>query len=135
MTLTITIARFALIAAVAGAAWASPIRDPAMGLDDGSLSSPISGASFTPINGGGVFDFFNDTGHVITLLTFQTTVLPGLSTDQLAAFVCNDASTGGHANPFFLSCSVTYQSSTGVMEVSFFGTDSQHPGILPVDPN
>ena len=129
-----TIARIAIVAALVSAAWGSTINDPAMGLDDGSLSSPITGASFAPINGGGVFDFFNDTGQIITLLTFETTVLPGLTPGQLALFVCNDANTPGHPNPFFLNCSITYTSSTGVMDISFFGTDAQHPGILPVDP-
>ena len=133
MTLTYIIARFAILTAVVSAAWGSPIGDPAMGLDDGSLSSPISGASFTPVNGGGVFDFFNDTRITITLLTFETTVLPGLNAGQLAEFICNDANTPGHPNPFFLSCSITYTSSTGRMDVSFFGTDAQHPGILPED--
>src|SRR5262249_42347383 len=127
------IARFAVVAALASASWASTVTDPAMGLDDGSLSSPITGASFTPVNGGGVFDFFNDTGQIITLLTFETTVLPGLTPGQLALFVCNDANTPGHPNPFFLNCSIAYNGLNGLMDISFFGTDSQHPGILPVD--
>ncbi len=134
MLSTSTIARFAVFASLASVAWGSPVGDPAMGLDDGSLSSPISNATFTPINGGGVFDFFNDTGAVITLLTFQTTVLPGLSAAQLGLFVCNDATTSGHPNPFFLSCSITYNGSDGLMDISFFGTDALHPGILPADP-
>ena len=133
MTLKSTIARFAVLAAIVSAAWGNTINDPAMGLDDGSLSSPITGATFSPINGGGVFDFFNDTGHLITTITFQTTVLPGLSAAQLAAFICNDATTPGHPNPFFLNCSIGYESTTGVMDISFFGTDTQHPGILPLD--
>src|SRR5215467_6063909 len=123
MMLASAVARFAVLAALASAAWGSTIRDPAMGLDDGSLSSPISGATFTPVNGGGVFDFFNDTGQLITLLTFETAVLPGLTPGQGAAFVCNDAATPDHPNPFFLSCSITYNPSSGLMDISFFGTD------------
>jgi len=135
MTLTPTIVRFAVLAAFVSAASASPVGDPAMGLDDGSLSSPISEAFFTPMNGGGVFDFFNDTARTITLLTFDTTVLPGLSADQLAEFVCNDANTPGHPNKFFVNCAITYTSSNGFLEVSFSGTDARHPGILPADSN
>ena len=123
-----------MLATLAVAAWAGPITDPAMGLDDGSLSSPITGATFSPINGGGVFEFFNDTGRQITLLAFETTVLPGLTSDQLATFVCNDAVTRARSNPFFLNCSIAYQSVTGVLDVSFFGTNSGHPGIPPADP-
>jgi hypothetical protein len=106
-----------------------------MGLDDGSLSSGISGASFSPINGGGVFGFFNDTGRIITLLTFDTTILPGLSPGQIAEFVCNNAGTEIDPNPFFLNCSIRYNSSNGLMDILFSGTDAQHQGILPVNSN
>jgi len=125
----------ALASLAAAVAWAGPITDPAMGLDDGSLSSPITGATFSPINGGGVFDFFNDTGELIALLTFDTTVLPGLLPEQIAAFVCNDANTPGHPNPFFVNCSISYHFDTGLIDISFFGLDTNHLGIPPGDPN
>ncbi len=123
-----------LIAVLSAAASASPIKDPQMGLDSGSLSDPITlDTMFSPNgNGGGAFGYFNATGFFIRGLVFGTTILPGLTTDQLAGvFSCNDQSTPGHPNPFFMNCFVNYTPSTGQLKIAFFGT---FPEEVPGDP-
>ena len=100
-------------------AWGGTITDPAMGLDSDSFSSPISSAGpFIPINGGGVFGFYNDTGAIISQLNIRTTILTGLSQSIIdAAFTCEQPTS------FFLNCSIAYQPATGVLTVSFFGVN------------
>ena len=94
-----------------------------MGVDEDLNSLPVSGGFIIfPINGGGVFSYFNDTGFLITSLTFHATMFPGLDVDDvLAAVVCN--ATPENPNPFFLHCSVAYEPSTGELTIPFFGVN------------
>jgi hypothetical protein len=119
-------------------AWGGTITDPAMGLDSDSFSSPISSAGpFIPINGGGIFGYFNDTGHIITELIIHTTILPGLSQNIIdAAFACQEPTA------FFLHCSIGYQPLDGLLTISFFGVNppdgdniNEQEGIPPIPPN
>ncbi len=118
------------MAAIASVAGASIIKDPdpEMGLDSGSLSDPISTSTiFRPTNGGGVFGFFNSSDSLITALIFRTTILPGLTQQQIAGvFNCNDANTEALPNPFFLDCSVSY-TQDGTLRIDFFGVNPPTP--------
>ena len=98
---------------------AGTITDPTMGVDAGSFSDPLnSNTIITPINGGGVFGYYNATSSIITSLVFQTTITTGLTDDQIAAaFSCQQS------NPFFLGCSVGYTKATGVLEITFSGVN------------
>src|SRR6186997_106407 len=119
-----------LLAAISTAAWAGVIKDPAMGVDVDSNSDPLSGGiNFTPVNGGGVFSYFNDTGHLITELLFETFAAPNLPQQEVIdAFVCN---ASNNQNPFFLDCSVDYQPSDGKLTIDFFGINPpDNDGIL-----
>ncbi len=114
-----------------------------MGLDSGSLSDPISTSTiFVPNeNGGGAFGFFNGTGLFINRIVFGTTILPGLTADELAGvFACNDQNTPVNPNPFFLNCSINYTGSSGDLQIAFFGTGPRNhsageaSGIPPLLP-
>jgi len=110
-----------ILSALSSGAMAGTITDPAMSMDAGSFSTALSQfTSFTPINGGGVLDLFNDTGEVITSIEFQTTLNAGLSPRTVeAAFSCNDATNPTLNNPFFLDCSVSYDLNSGQLSVLF----------------
>jgi hypothetical protein len=102
----------------------SIIRDPAMDVVEDVLSDPVSGGiHFTATdNGGGIFGFFNDTGQLITALTFITTAAPNLPQETIdVAFVCG--SGGRVPNPFFLNCSIDYDPEDGRLTISFFGVN------------
>ncbi len=117
------------------AVWASPIQDPSMGIATDSLSDPISlDTVFNPNNnGGGAFPFFNGTGFFIRKLVFGTFILPDLTGNELAGvFSCNDQSTPGHANPYFMHCFINYTPSSGELKIAFFGV---LPEEVPPDPN
>jgi hypothetical protein len=53
-----------------------PASDPEIAIDAAGFSSPISLGSICPISadGGGICDFFNDTGSTINLLEFEDSV-------------------------------------------------------------
>jgi hypothetical protein len=106
---------------VCGTAWAGIIPgppDPDIAMDAGSFSSAIGvGVQFAPINGGGIFGFFNGLGGVITSLTLQTNALPGLNADQVATFQCRQPTS------FFHNCTISYTGATGLLSVNFSGTD------------
>jgi hypothetical protein len=135
-----------LATVVAATAAARPIRDPQMGLDSGSLSDPISTSTvFVPdSNGGGAFGFYNNTGSFITELVFGTTILPGLTSQQLSGvFSCNDQNTPVHPNPFFLNCAIFYTPASGQLKIAFYGVRAndndpndaeinEHEGIPPI---
>jgi len=121
------------------------IGDPQMGIDADGLSDPLTGnTTFSPVNGGGIFRFYNGTGQLIVGLIFDTTIRTGLSQDTIArAFNCNSAGTSALPNPFFLDCSVGYASQDGLLTISFFGVNpldqpltnslvDLHEGIPPV---
>jgi hypothetical protein len=113
-------------------AWAGIIQDPAAQIDAGSGSNPLSTlGAFSPcgdLNMGqctGLISLYNDTGGLITSVTLNVEIDPGLSIGTINAnFNCNTASLG---NPFFLNCTITYTSapgsSYGLLTISFLGVN------------
>jgi hypothetical protein len=112
--------------------------DPEIAIDADSRSSPISlGSTCTPTaDGGGLCDFFNDTGSTITLLEFEDSVnVPGLpagsgvgqylpSPDPNPTFTCDPTTV-------FATCVILYQTppvtTTDEVTILFSGG----PGIAP----
>src|SRR4051812_47147141 len=90
-------------------------------LEDDFSNAILVGTTFFPNGtGGGVFGFFNQTGHTITELTLQTVLAPNISPADIALnFVCNSSP----ANPFFLNCGIDYVGATGVLTIAFWGTN------------
>jgi MYXO-CTERM domain-containing protein len=115
---------------VCAAAKAGIIKDPSMGMEDGSFSSPIlPGGNFIPDPaGGGSFGFFNPNSSFIVEIDFFTFLFPNLNpADVNTAFTCNS----GPANPFFLNCGFQYFPSSGLLTIRFFGVN---PSDAPEDP-
>jgi hypothetical protein len=111
---------------VGGFCWAGTLSDPSMGVKVGSLSDPfLEGRLIVPVDGGGVFGFYNPFSTFLTSLKFDLTIKTGLNpVDVSEAFVCNDANTpGGNANPFFLNCGVAYNPDSGFLVIRFFGVN------------
>ena len=104
-----------------------------MGIDAGSFSQAITpGTNFSANNGGGVLAYYNPTTQFIISLTFQTTILTGLSQDTIASsFNCNDATNPTLPNPFFLNCSIGYVADNGRLTIDFFGVNPSEPGEVP----
>jgi len=122
-----------LLAVLAVSSHASTITDPHMGVEDDSSSNPLNvGGTFAPNNGGGVFKYYNNTGQaIINFLLFGTYMASDLnltSTELNGIFACNDASTPGFPNPFFLFCSISYQNTSGLLSIFFYGTLPPPPG-------
>jgi hypothetical protein len=120
-----------------GAAQANGIIDPQMKILEDEFSTAITqGSQFNPnLLGGGVFGFFNSTGHTITEITFDTLIQPNLTPETIdAAFYCNQ----GNANAFFMFCRIDYNPSSGHFTVAFWGTQTPPSpvqlGILPLAP-
>jgi hypothetical protein len=113
----------AMLVALSGGAMAGTITDPAMTMDAGSFSTALSAFTlFTPINGGGVLDLFNDTGEILTSFELQTTLISGLPRAATqAAFTCNP--NPFQTNPFFLGCSVNYNPNSGQLSIQFSGVN------------
>lgn len=106
-----------LMGACALSAWAAPI-DPQISIDSSGASIPITvGQTFVTVNGGGVFDFENDTGQFITDLSFDATINSGiletLPEGQTIADVIS-CSSG-----FFLTCGLDYNDVTGALIIHF----------------
>jgi hypothetical protein len=114
-----------MLGALSTGAMAGTITDPAMSMDAGSFSTPLGAFnSFTPTNGGGVLDLFNDTGELITSIEFQTNLPAGMTPRAVEAlFSCNNASDLTLANPFFLNCSVDYNPNSGQLSILFSGVN------------
>ena len=94
--------------------------DPQILIDLGGESTGISGG-ITTIQPDGTdpltFDFFNDTGNIITGFTFLVQLNTGLSAAQIALFSCP---TSG----FFLSTDCShYNSDTGILPFIFSGVN------------
>ena len=123
------LAGMGLLAVGSSLTFAGPIRDPLMGIDAGSFSQAITpGTNFSANNGGGVFAYYNPTTQFIISLTFQTTILTGLSQDTIASsFNCNDATNPTLPNPFFLNCSIGYVADNGRLTIDFFGVNPSDP--------
>ena len=126
---------FSLLGVIGAAAWAGTIKDPQMGIEDASFSPPIAtGAMFVPVNGGGTFDFQNDTGHTIISLTFLTTIGINLSPTQISDnFSCNQPATGPTSDPFFLGCFIDYSPRSGNLTIMFSGVNPNEPGVEGCD--
>lgn len=103
--------RFLLVMVLAGLGTVARAQD--FGLDIGSFSPPFGfNSTFSPVNGGGVFDFENDTGSFITEILFDVTIQANLPDGfQGQCF------TGG----FFEHCADTYTAATGDLQIEFFG--------------
>src|ERR1700753_1558627 len=89
--------------------------DPEIALDAGHFSDPISdGSTFAPdANGGGITGFYNPFSSNLTELQFQATVDKGLQ--QPGTFTCQ-------VLVYFLNCGINYDSSSGLLTVTFSGT-------------
>ena len=142
-------AGFGLAVVLPLAVWAGPIKDPQMGLDADSLSSPFTtGTTFAPNNGCGVFRFFNPFPQFIVGITIETRILPELTPQQLnGVFQCNDQFTTALPNPFFKNCAINYTFADGTLDIRFFGVNpdrgddpfpeteaGEHEGIPPLRP-
>jgi hypothetical protein len=110
---------------------ASLITDPDIGIEDGAFSDPIRvGTTFTPINGGGVFGFFNPSEtFFIVKLAFQVPIAGGLSQQLI------DANFRCESDPFFLGCFFLYSPTAGTLDIEFSGTGLEgRQGIPPLPP-
>lgn len=129
-----------LAAGVAGTA-APLFNDPQILIDTGGDSLPIStsiGIAQPCSPGPCTFDFFNDTGGILTNFTFETTINTGLSAAAINSFTCADPSG------FFLNCNIHYVSSSGDLKYLFNGVNppdgdenlepelNEHEGIPPL---
>jgi hypothetical protein len=114
-----------------------PATDPEIAIDAGTFSSPISlGSTCTPsADGGGICDFFNDTGSTINLLEFEDSVnVPGLPAGSgIGAYLPPPASPTFTCDPtnVFAECVILYQTppvtTTDEVTILFSGG----PGIAP----
>ena len=132
----------ALLGGLSAAARAS-IIDPQMGVEPAGDPDPFNGGvTFQPdAAGGGVFEYYNNTGSTIISLTFTTTLTgltPQQQDDLLASLSCNQANDPTAPNPFFLFCSVNFFVNNGTLEFLFDGTNpgtgGLDEGIPPVLP-
>lgn len=73
------------------------------------------------------FEFLNDTGSLVTRMSFETLINPGLNIFDSGSFSCNP-------NTQFFACNVTYNQSTGDLLYSFFATQPAD-GDETIDPN
>jgi len=88
------------------------------------------GVAFQPdAAGGGVFQYFNNTGMTIISLTFTAGIGAGLTPAELPTFSCNTASDPTAPNPYFLFCSAQYFASNGDLEFQFSGTNPGTGGL------
>ena len=103
---------------------ANPVPfDPQILIDTGGDSLPISsniGIAQPCSPGPCTFDFFNDTGAILTSFTFATTINKGLSETAINSFTCADP------HGFFLDCTIQYESSSGLLKYLF-------SGVVPAD--
>ena len=109
-----------LLAAVSFSALANPTpSDPEILIDIGDAPFNLS-TDFNAIQPDGTtqslaFDFHNDTGGIVTSLTFNTTINKNLS--DTSAFNCP-------ADPgYFFFCKVNYDGPSGALQYQFFGVD------------
>ncbi len=92
--------------------------DPQILIDSGGDALPVSsnlGAAQPCSPGPCTFDFFNDTGAILTSFTFATTINKNLSQTAIDSFTCADP------HGFFLGCTIDYDSSSGLLKYLFSG--------------
>lgn len=113
-----------LLAAVSFSALANPTpSDPEILIDIGCCSDSLS-TQFNNIQPNGsattVFDDFkNDTGGIVTSLTFSMTIAKGLNSDQISSgFSCPSPML-----KYFLSCATPYDPISGLLQYQFFGVN------------
>jgi hypothetical protein len=119
------------------------IIDPQMAVESAGDPLPFNGgvAFGADADGGGVFQYYNNTGATIIAITFGAFVATGLGTPDnpaLPPLACNSGDDVTAPNPFFTSCMPTYDPTTGELDFQFFGlsspeggTDKGIPPILP----
>jgi hypothetical protein len=110
------------------------VIDPQMGMEAAGDPNPFNGGvTLTPdANGGGAFEYFNNTGATITQLIFTATIAADLGTANnppVPDFTCNNAQDPTVPNPFFLFCAVNYSPSDGLLEYIFSGTNPGTGGL------
>jgi hypothetical protein len=110
--------------AAALAAGIPPPPDPEIAMDVLSFSDPVSlGYRMIPVNGGGIFGFFNDLGATLTRIEIDTFARPDLDPLLVAgAFHC--------AQPiaYFHNCTIGYTAGTGLVSIVFSGVDPPGAG-------
>ncbi len=98
-----------------------------------SAGDPLAfngGVAFQPdASGGGVFQYYNNTGMTIISLTFTAAITPNLTPSELPTFSCNTASDPTVPNPYFLFCSTQYFANNGDLEFTFSGTNPGTGGL------
>ena len=110
------------LAGLSGAAWGQDF-----GLDLGCCSQPINaGNIITPVNGGGIFDFYNPNNSPIIEMVFKADIGVNAVVDD-THFVCN---TNGL---FFLSCDRSFVD--GILTFDFHGTNTLDGDEGPVAPD
>jgi hypothetical protein len=104
------------------------IIDPQMAVESAGDPLPFNGGvAFQPdANGGGVFQYFNNTGATIIAITFGTQVETGLIPGP--SLSCNMGDDATAPNPFFTSCMPSYDPTTGDLDFQFFGLSSPDSG-------
>jgi hypothetical protein len=111
-----------LLAAVSFPALANPTpTDPEILIDTGccsdSLSTKFGEVQPSSTNSSPFFDFINDTGRVVTSLTFNMTVNAGLTDAEVhSGFSCP-------AQGYFLSCVLFYNMENGALQYNFSGVN------------
>lgn len=112
-----------------------PATDPEIAIDAGGFSSPISLGSTCAVSasGGGICDFFNDTGTTIAQLGFADNVsVPGLPTGfhtgNYGPFTCDPAA-------YFSTCLIYFQAPGATpftpdeVSIFFLGGTGIAPGV------
>jgi hypothetical protein len=112
-----------LLAAVSFSALANPTpSDPEILIDIGccslSLSNDFNSATPDGTTPTLAFDFKNDTGLIVTSLTFNTKINAGLSDAEVhSGFGCP-------AQGYFLSCVIFYDMGNGALQYNFSGVNA-----------
>jgi hypothetical protein len=111
------------------------VIDPQMAVESAGDPNPFNGGTFfspDPTDGGGVFQFYNNTGSTIIAITFGAFVTTGLGTDSnpaLPPLSCNMGDDVTAPNPFFTSCMPSYDPTSGELDFKFFGLSDPQSGI------
>jgi hypothetical protein len=111
------------------------IIDPQMAVESAGDPLPFNGGvafSPNPTDGGGVFQYFNNTGSTIIAITFGAFVAKDLGTagnPALPPLSCNMGDDTTAPNPFFTTCMPTYDPTSGELDFQFFGLSDPDNGV------
>jgi hypothetical protein len=123
-----------------------PAPDPEIAIDAGGFSSPITlGSTCTPsADGGGICDFFNNTGSTINLLEFEDSVCVGAAPGTCLPTLPAGSGIGAYLPPpasptftcdptdVFAQCVILYQTppvtTTDEVTILFSGGSGIAPG-------